>query len=263
MRIGTRKQIQRKDVPVRILDRRQSPAPASAGEWSYEGATGPEYWADLSPCFSTCRDGLFQSPVALQTSTAQSPGGFVVDYRSIAPIRIASDGMMIAVLGVPSCAIELDGERFELQQFHFHHPAEHRINGQLLEMELHFVHQSASGSLAVLAILARVGMEHEVLAPVFANLPEATTTEITIGGALYPGDVLPPERGFFRYAGSRTLPPCNEGVVWLVLEQPIEVSEQQIAAFTAVCPFNARPIQPLNGREVHRFQPSLIRSEST
>src|SRR5687768_2784740 len=102
MRIGTRKQIQRGDSPVRVLDRPPSPALASAGRWSYEGATGPEYWSDLDPGFSICRDGCAQSPIALQTSTERSPGSFTVDYRAIAPIRIATDGAMIVVPGVPS-----------------------------------------------------------------------------------------------------------------------------------------------------------------
>jgi carbonic anhydrase len=262
MRIGTRKQIHRGDSPVRVLDRPPPPALASGGRWSYEGATGPEYWADLDPCFSTCRDGCAQSPIALQTSTERSPGSFTVDYRAIAPIRIATDGAMIVVPGVPSCAIELDGERFELQQMHIHHPAEHRIDGRLLDMELHFVHQSSSGSMAVLAVLARVGLEHEVLAPIVANLPAETVMEVTIGGTFYPEDLLPLERGYFRYAGSRTMPPCDEGVTWLVLEQPIEVSAKQIAAITALFPFNARPIQPLNGREVHRFDPASMRRDA-
>lgn len=248
MRIGTRKQIQRTLPPVRVVEREPSSTPAIGdGAWSYEGATGPEYWADLSPCYSTCRDGRMQSPIELQTSVDHAPGGFAVDYRSIAPIRIATDGAMIVVPGVPSCAIVLDGERFELQQLHFHHPAEHRIDGRLLDLELHFVHRSANGTMAVLAILAQLGMEHEVLTPIFANLPPPHATEVTIGGTFYPEDLLPPERSFYRYSGSRTLPPCDEGVVWLVLEQPIEVSAQQIAAYTAVCPFNARPVQPGNG----------------
>jgi len=150
---------------------------------------------------------------------------------------------MIVVPGVPSCAIELDGERFELQQLHVHHPAEHRIDGRLLDLELHFVHQSASGSMAILAVLARIGTEHEGLTPIVANLPAEKVTEITIGGAFHLENLLPPECGYFRYAGSRTMPPCDEGVTWLVLEQPIEDSAQQIDAITTVFPFNARPIE--------------------
>jgi carbonic anhydrase len=39
-------------------------------------------------------------------------------------------------------------------------------------------------------------------------------------------------------------------VRWQVLKQPMELSPQQIAAFRALYPMNARPVQPLNGRLV-------------
>src|SRR4051812_23513720 len=39
-------------------------APAQAPvEWSYQGATGPAHWADLSPAFRTCGEGVRQSPI--------------------------------------------------------------------------------------------------------------------------------------------------------------------------------------------------------
>jgi hypothetical protein len=37
---------------------------------------------------------------------------------------------------------------------------------------------------------------------------------------------------------------------WLVLSSVLELSEAQLAQFQAVFPFNARPVQPLNGRSV-------------
>jgi carbonic anhydrase len=46
-----------------------------------------------------------------------------------------------------------------------------------------------------------------------------------------------------------TTPPCSEAVKWLVMRTPVEVSGAQIAAYTAIFSGNARPTQPLNGRE--------------
>ena len=31
--------------------------------WSYQGATGPSHWGDLSAEYSTCRQGKNQSPI--------------------------------------------------------------------------------------------------------------------------------------------------------------------------------------------------------
>jgi carbonic anhydrase len=48
--------------------------------------------------------------------------------------------------------------------------------------------------------------------------------------------------------GSLTTPPCSEGVLWLVMQQPVQVSAQQIAIFSRLYRNNARPVQPSNGR---------------
>ena len=46
-------------------------------------------------------------------------------------------------------------------------------------------------------------------------------------------------------------PPCSEGVRWLVMKEPVQVSQAQLDAFKAVMHHpNNRPVQPLNGRLV-------------
>jgi carbonic anhydrase len=54
--------------------------------------------------------------------------------------------------------------------------------------------------------------------------------------------------------GSLTTPPCSEGVLWMVLKQPVQLSKSQFRLFTQLYPNNARPIQPLNGRPVRDAQ---------
>jgi carbonic anhydrase len=62
--------------------------------------------------------------------------------------------------------------------------------------------------------------------------------------------MLPGARTTFRYSGSLTTPPCTEGVNWLLMSEPVSLSADQIAAFTAAYEGNNRPVQPLNGREL-------------
>src|SRR5690348_8728712 len=68
------------------------------------------------------------------------------------------------------------------------------------------------------------------------------------GASVNAAAMLPADLSYYRYNGSLTTPPCSEGVKWLVLRDPVELSAAQIAAFTAIFPLDARPIQPLNGR---------------
>lgn len=60
--------------------------------------------------------------------------------------------------------------------------------------------------------------------------------------------LLPENRNYFTYMGSLTTPPCSEGVLWLVLKQPIQVSADQVAIFSRLYRNNARPIQSASGR---------------
>ena len=60
----------------------------------------------------------------------------------------------------------------------------------------------------------------------------------------------PASHATYRYPGSLTTPPCSEGVSWLVAVEPIELSAEQIAAFTAIFHGNNRPVQPLGERTI-------------
>ena len=62
--------------------------------------------------------------------------------------------------------------------------------------------------------------------------------------------LIPGKRSHYKYEGSLTTPPCTEGIVFFVLDTPMSLSKEQIAAFAKYYPDNARPVQPLNGRTV-------------
>ena len=48
--------------------------------------------------------------------------------------------------------------------------------------------------------------------------------------------------------GSLTTPPCTEGVLWMVMRQPVALSAQQLGIFARLYPMNARPLQAGSGR---------------
>ena len=59
---------------------------------------------------------------------------------------------------------------------------------------------------------------------------------------------LPATRDYYTYMGSLTTPPCTEGVLWLVMKQPVQISSDQIGIFSRLYPNNVRPIQPAANR---------------
>ncbi len=75
---------------------------------------------------------------------------------------------------------------------------------------------------------------------------------------LDPSALLPEGRDYFTYMGSLTTPPCSEGVLWIVLKAPLQLSDEQIDLFARLYPMNARPLQAVqraNGQAVALTRP--------
>ncbi len=220
-------------------------------DWSYEGEEGPEHWGELSEEFTTCVDGSAQSPIDLAGATEEDIADIGFAY-SESPLSIFNNGHTIEIEYEEGSSITLEGTTYNVVQFHFHAGSEHLVDGEQYPLEMHIVHSTGDGALAVVGLLTEVGAENEALAPVFDNIPTEVTDEAepVDGAAVDLADVLPDAQTYFRYDGSLTTPPCTEGVSWQVLDTPIEVSRAQLDAFTAVVDGNSRPAQPLGDREL-------------
>ena len=62
--------------------------------------------------------------------------------------------------------------------------------------------------------------------------------------------MVPDDTRTVRFTGSLTTPDCTGGLNWLVATTPVEVSAAQLQSFRDAYDGNARPVQPLNDREV-------------
>ncbi|MFB5265353.1 carbonic anhydrase [Paenibacillus enshidis] len=226
----------------------------SPAHWSYEGDTGPEHWGDLNEDFLACKYGTQQSPINIKRSQLTSSDAIqpIEIHYGIAEANIQNNGHTIQVsLKDANPYIMLDGSRFTLAQFHFHHPSEHQINGQNADMELHFVHQSEDGKTAVLGVLINNGAENKAFESIWSSMPAKETEEtVELEGTINLASMLPENLHSIRYNGSLTTPSCTEGVSWIVLDNPIEMSQAQIDQFAAIFPDNHRPVQPLGERKV-------------
>jgi len=224
---------------------------ASAGhDWSYEGEHGPEHWGAIKSEYATCSTGKDQSPIDIRGATTAALAPIAFDYHSATP-DIVDNGHTIQV-NVPSgSSITVGGRRYDLVQLHFHHPSEERIDGKGFAMVAHLVHKDASGKLAVVAVLLREGKANALLETLWSHLPTVKEEVRTIEGvSISPDALLPADRGYYTFQGSLTTPPCSEGVTWLVLKTPMEVSSAQVATFAHLYSHNARPVQPRNGRVI-------------
>ncbi|OLT21583.1 hypothetical protein BJF78_08195 [Pseudonocardia sp. CNS-139] len=150
-----------------------------------------------------------------------------------------------------AAAVELDGVRYELLQFHFHTPSEHVLDGRRFPVEQHFVHRGPDAQTLVLGLfLARGGDGDRLQDAVLDELPQECGGEIEVSGDL--AGALPDDLSTFRYAGSLTTDPYTEGVSWLVLKEPVRIARAGAEGIGDLFPEgDARETQPLNGRTVY------------
>lgn len=223
-------------------------ASAAVTHWGYSGHEGPDNWGELEPAFQTCSKGKLQSPIDLASPIHASIGTIAVDYRS-EPLRIVNNGHTIMCNYARGSTFALRGRRYELKQFHFHIPSEHKVNGKQYAMELHLVHEDAADNAAVLGVLLEEGAANATIEKIWNNMPmsvgpERAVSNVTINAA----DLVPAHNPYYEYLGSLTTPPCAENIQWVVLATPLHISRAQIQKFHRAYAMNARPVQSLNQR---------------
>ncbi|MFA5664100.1 carbonic anhydrase [Castellaniella sp.] len=227
--------------------------PVLAASWGYEGDAGPSHWGALSPEFGVCDTGRNQSPVDIHNALPASMAPLSLQYDAGPGARITNNGHTIQVDFERGNDLILDGESFALVQMHFHAPAEHTINGRQYPFEAHLVHANDNGDLAVLGVLFEEGAPHLGLMRLWSHMPVDAGVTQPMQIKVLPSSLLPARLDHYRFSGSLTTPPCSEGVRWLVLENPVQASSQQIETFRSVMGQDTnRPIQPLNGRVIVR-----------
>ncbi|MFJ5366745.1 carbonic anhydrase [Pectobacterium punjabense] len=225
-----------------------SASAADSVHWGYEGDGDPAHWGKLSPDFSLCETGKNQSPINIRQALNAQHDPLQLAFQS-GTQQIINNGHTIQVNVGPGNTLLLDNETFTLQQFHFHTPSENEIDGKQFPLEGHFVYKNADGALTVIALMFQEGAANLPLATAWQQIPSRVDQAEDVQTPIAIQALLPTSLNYYRFSGSLTTPPCSEGIRWLVLENPVTASAEQINQFSSVMHHaNNRPIQPLNGR---------------
>lgn len=245
------------NAPVPPVKTSAVTVPHDTPHWDYRGERGPRFWGKLDPDFSLCQEGKHQSPIDIAKTLPATLPKLHADF-SPAKLQIVhhehiadeiNNGHTIQVNYSEGDTLTIGDTTYELIQFHFHSPSEHTVKGKYYPMEMHFVHKSASGGLAVVGVFIEKGAHNAAFDPIWANLPKQQGVvshyehvQVNVD------DLLPHSTKSYRYDGSLTTPPCSEGVKWIVMQSPIQLSAAQIKTFTSLIKANNRPVQPLHHR---------------
>ncbi|MBX2859524.1 MAG: carbonic anhydrase family protein [Cellvibrionaceae bacterium] len=227
-------------------------AVAAGDSWSYDGKAGPSHWASLTPEYGACA-GKNQSPINLNKFVEADLKNIQFEYTP-GGTQIVNNGHSIQINYNQGSDIILDGQTFNLLQFHFHAPSENWIDGVSYPMEGHFVHADQDGNLAVVAVMFAEGQEGEAnpaLNEFWKFMPSHMGNKHTLHSPFNAESLLPSDRAYYRFNGSLTTPPCTEGVRWIVMKHPVTASARQINHFKKVMRKpNNRPIQQANARVI-------------
>ncbi|KAF0043092.1 hypothetical protein F2P81_004429 [Scophthalmus maximus] len=236
----------------------------TGNHWGYGKEDGPSIWHKNYPV----AQGNQQSPIDIvphQASHDPNLGPIVLNYDQCTSINISNNGHSVVVEfdDLDDRSVIQGGpldNPYRLKQFHFHwggkgcRGSEHTVEGCSYASELHLVHwnavkyktfgeaASAPDGLAVLGIFL-----------------DGSVTDFK---GFNPKCLLPSSLHYWTYPGSLTTPPLHESVIWIVLKEPITVSDKQVGKFRMLLfsgeeedqrtrmENNFRPPQPLKGRKV-------------
>lgn len=223
-------------------------------KWGYYGEEGPAFWGDLDQSFQICKEGYHQSPIDLKKPILAKLPDFSTHY--VPSTALADDAGYTLRVDMKSASnhLELEGQNFDLIEFHFHQPAEHPIDGKVYPLELHFVNMSESGDAVALGVFYEVGAESPALNVLLPAFKASKEGKKQIEVQINPNDLQPQKASFYRYEGSLTTPPCREGLVWLVHQKPMTLSAEQLAMFKTLMIENARPVQKMHSRMLLQSQ---------
>ncbi|KAM4078397.1 hypothetical protein ACB094_09G034400 [Castanea mollissima] len=238
---------------------------AEEPEFNYiEGSPrGPERWGELRPEWATCKNGRFQSPIDILNKDVQvniNPGDLRLNYKA-SNANLTNTGPYVEVEWVGDAgSIQINGKQYSLRQLHWHSPSEHLINGKRYDLELHVVHVNTSNQVSVVrAQFYQIGAPDSFLSKFTREL----ITLVNNRGDRPIGVIDPRKTNtdtfkYYRYNGSLTAPPCDEGVTWIVNAKINTVSRKQVqllreANFDYRGMDNARPVQALNDRKIFLY----------
>jgi carbonic anhydrase len=207
-----------------------------------------------SPIDINPQDTKFQQLSPLQFNLSSDTTLSVINNGSPGETKTAARANVLAGAG----SVTVDGDKYQLAQFHFHTPAEHTetVNNKttIFPMEMHLVFTDASNNILVVGRWVQ-GVDGPnapttSLDPIFNDLPQ-NTSQTHVFNHFDLNTLLPSNMESFRYDGSLTTPPFTEGVKWVDLAQPLLMSSAEINNFSSMFPMgDARDVQALNGRVV-------------
>ena len=139
-----------------------TPSARAEPAWNHDpddARLGPTAWASIDLSFEACRTGTSQSPVDIANTVEADLPPLVFDYGAT-PLVVENTGHTVEVPMPESIGQTrtVGEDECRLDQYHFHAPSEHTLDGESFDAEAHLVHEKDDGELAVIGVFFEVGV---------------------------------------------------------------------------------------------------------
>jgi carbonic anhydrase len=195
-----------------------------------------------------------QSPIDIQVNNTQKffSKDPVFHYKAFTLNKVKNTGDNLKVYVNGDNYITIKGNRYDLQQFHFHRSSEHALQGKKGPLEVHLVHVASDNSIAVVGVILQKGGTHTGIQTILDGSPHVAAENNISPKMFHPADLLPvTSTPYFTYSGSLTTNPFTENLTWIVYKQPIQVSAAQIAQYNEIYEEeDSRIFQPIGNRRI-------------
>ncbi|KAG6816629.1 hypothetical protein H0H87_004476 [Tephrocybe sp. NHM501043] len=224
--------------------------------FGYTGTDGPLGWSRPTEN-PLCSTGKNQSPVNVDsTTTSVSKAKVALDISDTSSSFVDTGHSLRANM---KGKLQFGDGSYELVQFHFHTPSEHRLNQEFSPLEMHMVFKSANAATAtdppklVIGVLFEVAASAttDLLATLAKSIPTTQGEPGIKTGTLRFATIIKhiQEQGLNQYQGSLTTPPCTQDITWLVSAKTLDVDVSTFNAFKKVIKYNARYTQNTPGQQ--------------
>lgn len=217
-----------------------------------EGRRGPSHWAGV------CVTGHMQAPINIS-----KPEGvplkllpqLLFNYQP-AELDMVNDcdNYQLKLRFPQNYWLKVGKKPYRLSEIRFREPGETAVNGQRPQMALELVHLSPEANILIIEVPVAAGKENPTIKTLWEHIPYPGKEIKVADTEINAMDLIPGDRGFYRFPGSLTSPICNEPVQWYLMKNPIEMSEAQINQYRKYYHNTARPLQPLNDRPLVESQ---------
>ena len=217
-------------------------------DWSYKDSTAPQYWANINPLYLGCAEGNQQSPINIITKNVRAGAmQFELKYSVAKGINLVLTNNAFKIVYPQGNFLEMGGSRYQLKEIYFKTPGENAIDTLRGMLEAQFLHEDNKGNKVILSVFFVEGRANPLLDVVVKNLPTQPNKANFIANIdIY--KLLPNNLASYQFDGSLTTPPCSQGVRWIILKQPMTISQSQVDSMRNITKENARPLQELFNR---------------